>query len=151
MTAISMAPPRFSGRLPETDCQTCLRVRHQLGRAFLAFESAASKALGFALGADITGRIPANVHVCEEMPVITGKDLVQMREQAYRLDQAAFAKKFGVPLARLQELEASEGDIGVAVNEFNPLDPNAKYRPGSDRVLAQSVPGKVVGVTSAPA
>lgn len=136
MTAISMAQPRPLGKLPATDCGTCLRVRHRLGRAILAFESAVSRALGFVVGTDITGKIPANVHVCEEMPVLTGKDLVQMRE-AYRLDQAAFAKKFGMPLARLQELEASEGDIGNAIGELNPPDLNSKYQPGVSKLVTR--------------
>ena len=136
MTAISMAQPRFLGKLPATGCGTCLRIRYQLGRALRAFESAASKALGFVTGADITGKIPANVRICEEMPVLTGKDLVQMRE-AYKLDQGAFAEKFGMPLARLLELEVFEGDIGNAIGELSPPDLSAEYRSGASKVVVR--------------
>jgi hypothetical protein len=118
----------------ETDCETCLRVRYHVGQTILAVENAVSRQLGFTAGEDITGKVPEGTLECMEMPTVKAADLVDYRN-ALRMSQEEFAAKFGVSVARLQELEMTSGDIGYAMKEFD-LTSGVKFTP-DDKVLVQ--------------
>lgn len=125
----------FSGLLPATSCGTCLKIRHQVDRVILAARSTLSDALGLNVGDDVTDRANAGVRTCLEAPQLTGADVVQYRE-ALKLDQAEFAKKFGLPLERLKAMEADEGGVSMEFAKADLVVTDKKLTPDA-RIIVQ--------------
>ena len=124
---------RFMKKLPDTECETCLRVRYQGEKMILAVETSVSKALGFKVGEEVdSSRVPEGTTECMEFPRITGQEIVAYRTER-NMSQEEFAQAFGLSLATVQEWEQS--DEGLDGSHANKAD-LANHR-GVSHVIAQ--------------
>lgn len=102
---------KLMNKLPETDCPTCLRIRYESGKAILAFETAASRALGLKVGQQVEKtKIPPNAPICVELPEVTPADMITYR-QRLGLTQEQFATKFGVSMRDVRKWESGEEPV----------------------------------------
>lgn len=102
---------KFMNKLPETDCPTCLRIRSESGKAILAFETAASKALGLKVGQEIkTHQVSPKTQVCWEPPAIKPGEMIAYRERL-GLTQEQFATKFGASIRDVRSWESGEEPV----------------------------------------